>query len=443
MKHIIIGNSAAGLSAAEQIRKNDKGCDIIVITEESFRNYSKPLITYYLADKLELEKVYFKDDDFYKKNDLDLKTNTKVVEIDTEGKRVVFDSGKGETFDKLLIANGGIPIIPGIKVIDRSDGKSLMLEEAMQKINGLFTLTTLEDAINIKNYILNKKIKSASILGGGLIGMKTTEAFLELGLKIDLIELADRVLAATFDLKASSILENRIIEQMGSIYKRNTIEEIYIEKNNLSAFKLKDGRTIDSKLVIIAVGVDPDLSLVKKESILTGRGVIVDEYMSTTCKDIYAAGDVAESYDILSNTRRNIAIWPLAVRQGFIAGNNMSGGKRSYKGGFFKNSVEILGVPSISMGITNIEKGMGKGFEVFEEFEPLKNFYRKIIVKEGKVIGAILIGNIERAGIYAGLINNKIDISNVVQNIAKEDFGIIQLPSDYRKHLVVGEGIEV
>jgi NAD(P)H-nitrite reductase large subunit len=121
----------------------------------------------------------------------------------------------------------------------------------------------------------------------------------------------------------------------------------------------------------------------------------------------------------------------------------MAGGNKKYSGGFFMNSVEILEIPSISMGLTNIEDKEEKGIEVLKDFNPDKNTYKKVIIRNNRIIGVILVGNIERAGIYAGLIRNEIDISGVKENISREDFGIIHLPADYKKHLVVGEGIEV
>ena len=107
------------------------------------------------------------------------------------------------------------------------------------------------------------------------------------------------------------------------------------------------------------------------------------------------------------------------------------------------NSVEILGVPSISMGLTNLSMQDDNTVEIKKEFKPDENLYKKIVIKDNRIIGIIMVGNIERAGIYAGLIRNKINLSGVKQNIFKENFGIIHLPSDYKKHLVVGEGIEV
>ena len=165
--------------------------------------------------------------------------------------------------------------------------------------------------------------------------------------------------------------------------------------------------------------------------------------MRTSAKNIYAAGDVAEGLDILLGENRNIAIWPLAVRQGAVAGINMAGGNKKYNGGFFMNSVEILQIPTISMGLTNIVEERGKNIEVLKDFNPEKNTYKKVVIRDNRVVGIIMVGNIERAGIYAGLIRNEIDISSVKDNISREDFGIINLPVNYKKHLVIGEGIEV
>ena len=200
---------------------------------------------------------------------------------------------------------------------------------------------------------------------------------------------------------------------------------------------------IPCKLLVVAIGVNPETGMIKDSGIRTDRGIIVDDHMRTSMDNIYAAGDVVKTRDMLSGQQKNIAIWPLAVRQGRIAGTNMAGGRQVYAGGFFMNSVEILGVPVISMGLSSIGESTYEELKIYRQHKPESSIYRKIIVKDDRVIGAILVGSIERAGIYAGLINNRVDISEIKDNIVREDFGIIQLPADYKKHLVIGDGIEV
>jgi len=208
---------------------------------------------------------------------------------------------------------------------------------------------------------------------------------------------------------------------------------------------LKSGKQLSCNLLVVAVGVFPDVSILEgcAGKVKADKGIVVDQFMKTTADNIYAAGDVIKSFDMLTGENRSIAIWPLAVRQGVIAGKNMAGIPVSYSGGFFMNSVEILGIPVISMGLSNADGNEIEEIETFKVYNLQKRIYRKIVIRNNNVIGAILAGAIERAGIYAGLISNKIDISDIKDNIAKEDFGIIQLPEGYRKHLVVGDGIEV
>ena len=439
--YIIIGNSAAGLAAAESIRELDRTGEIMILTGENYLNYSKPMITYFLAGAVNLDKIHFKDEKFYTDNRLDIKLSTIVRSIDTDKMFLITGDGSRYEFRKLLIASGGRPIIPKIKAVgagslDFIDGTNY------EKVGGIFTLTNLDDAVRIKNYIKKNDIKNISILGGGLIGLKAAEAFLEKGIDVNIIELADRILAATFDREASGIIEKRIKSKGSNIFRNNTIEEVYTGGGKIAGYKLKDGRKMECRLLVIAIGVNPDAGFIESGNLDMARGIIVDDHMRTSAENIYAAGDVVKGPDMLLGINRNIAIWPLAVRQGATAGANMAGGNKKYSGGFFMNSVELLGVPSISMGITNVGEEV-EGVEVLRDFNADKNIYRKVVIQNNRIIGVILVGNIERAGIYAGLIRNKIDISSVKENITREDFGIIHLPADYKKHLVIGEGIEV
>jgi len=425
----------------------------VVFSEENYINYSKPLITYFLEGVVSLDKIYFKNKNFYRDNNIDTCLNTRIKFIDVGKMLLISDNDTEFGFKKLLIASGGKPIIPEIKAtyINKSDdnqnGKdglhSFINRENYRDIKGIFTLTTLSDAIEIKSYIEKNKIKKVSILGGGLIGLKSAEAFLEMGVSIDIIELADRILAATYDREASGIIEKKIISKGSSIYKNNTIEEIYITDGKISGCRLKDGRKMKCTLLIIAIGVNPNINFIKNGKLKIRKGIVVDDFMRTSAKNIYAAGDVVEAYDILLGENRNIAIWPLAVRQGAVAGINMAGGNEKYSGGFFMNSVEILQISTISMGLTGVKEKEEKSIEVLKDYNPEKNRYKKVVIRDNKIVGLIMVGNIERAGIYAGLIKNGIDISSVKDNISREDFGIINLPVDYKKHLVVEEGIEV
>jgi NAD(P)H-nitrite reductase large subunit len=451
--YAIIGNSAAGLAAAESIRELDKTGKILIFSEEKYRNYSKPLITYFLEGAVSADKIHFKSNNFYRNNNIDIRQGTVVKSVDTKKMFLTCGDGLRYEFGKLLIAGGGRPIIPEIKAVcnNTDNSKSGKADDSSTYINsgnygeteGIFTLTTLSDAFKIKDFIGENNITEISILGGGLIGLKSAEAFLKMGMTVNIIEIADRILSATFDRQASDIIEKRITDRGSNIYKNNTIEEIFMTNKKISGCRLKDGKRIECRMLVIAIGVVPNTGFIKNGAPEINRGIIVNSHMCTSVKNIYAAGDVAEATDILSERKRNIAIWPLAVKQGTIAGINMAGGDKKYSGGFFMNSVEILGIPTISMGLAGIDEKECKIFEIYKDFNPEKNTYKKVVIRNNKIIGLIMVGNIERAGIYAGLIQNEIDVNGVKDNISREDFGIVNLPVDYKKHLVSGEGIEI
>ncbi|MFH1904897.1 MAG: FAD-dependent oxidoreductase [bacterium] len=423
-KYLIMGNSAAGIAGIEGIRKIDKTGSITVISDENIFNYSKPLISYLLSNKVKKKDMFFRSRDFYGENKVNLILDKRANKLDVKRKIVYFANNQSIEFDKLLIATGGIPIISKIK------GSNL---------DGVFAFTTLSNAVSIKEYIKNHSVKDAVVIGGGLIGLKTVEALIELGIKVSIVELADRILSTTFDIKASEIIQKALKKTSCSIFRNNTVVEI-LSKNGIKSLTLKSHEKISADLIITAIGVRPNIQLVKNTSIITNRGILVDETMQTNVKDIYAAGDVCESDTLLDECKKNIPIWPNAFKQGRIAGENMAGGNTIYLGGVAMNSVELCGISTISIGKTSL--GQNK-YEILEMHKKEESIYKKIVLENNHIVGCIFIGNIERAGIYTGLIMNKIDISDIKDRLLEDDFGVLALPGKYRKHLVGDVGLEV
>ncbi|MFH1798479.1 MAG: FAD-dependent oxidoreductase [Candidatus Omnitrophota bacterium] len=422
MRYVIIGNSASGIAAVEGIREIDKEGGIVIISGESHFNYSRPLISYYLGKKIDFASLSYRGKEFYKKNGVELLLNSIAEKISINKKQVILSDGKRISFDKLLIATGGTPIIPEIK-----GGKAA----------GVFTFITLSDALKIEKHIEHSKVKNAIIIGGGLIGLKAAEALMELKIKTSIVELADRVLSNALDKTASGIIENILKKSECQLIANNTVVELKSKNNKVSEAVLKDGQKIPADLVILAIGVRPNLELVKNSVIKSKKGILVDSHMRTSAKDIYASGDCGEAGNQV------LAIWPEAVKQGKIAGFNMAlrqgsgqaGARKEYKGGFLMNSVELCGVPIISVGESSGEGKPGKSLVYYDEKKPI---YKKIVLENGRIKGALFVGKIDRAGIYTGLIKDKIDTTDFKDNLLKEDFGLINLPKEYRKHLVKG-----
>ncbi|ACM22450.1 NAD(P)/FAD-dependent oxidoreductase [Thermotoga neapolitana] len=419
MRYIVVGSGPAGLNAIEAIRELDKDGEILLTTAEKYVGYSRPLITYLLGRKVTEEKMYYRTEDYLKEMGVSIKPATRVERVIPKEKVVVTSTGEKIAYDKLLLAVGGKPFVPKI--------------EGLEGKEGVFTFTTWEDEERVERYIKENDVREAVVLGGGLIGLKTTEALMELGVKVTIVELADRILSVTFDKKASEIITNALKKEGCDVITNDTIVAVKGE-GSVSSVVLKSGKEIPTRLLIIAIGVRPNVDFLKDSGIEINRGIVVNEKMETSEKDIYAAGDCTEFYDLIDGQRKTIAIWPVAVAQGRVAGYNMAGGNVRYPGGIPMNSVELAGIPTISVGHTNVE---GDEYEILTYEEG--NTYKKMVIKDNKLIGAVLVNDIDRAGIYTGLILQKMDVSSFKDKLLDENFGLVYLPKEFRKKMLEGE----
>ena len=414
MKYLIIGNSAAAVGAVEAIRRNDKGNPIIIISDEPHHVYSRPLISYLLAGHTKEDKMYYRDENFYKENNVETVFNKKVTGVDTKKKQVILEDKKKIDYDKLLIATGGTPFVPPIKGKDRKN---------------VYTFTKWSDAEDIIK--ISKKVQKAVVIGAGMIGLKAIEGLNAIGIDVTVVELAPEVLSRALDKDASRIVQRKMEEAGVEVITNNEVVEITGKGNVATGVVLRDKKKIKCDLVIVAIGVIPNTGFIKESGIKINRGIVVDERMETNIKGVYAAGDVVEALNMLTNEKMPIPIWPLAYRQGSIAGDNMSGGTLVYKGGFPMNSIEFPGAPTISLGIIDPR---GEGYESLIKNDAKNGNYKRIIIKNERLVGAILVGDdVDRAGILTGLIKEQKPVTAFKDKLLDRNFGFVHMPREHRR----------
>ncbi|WP_456325657.1 NAD(P)/FAD-dependent oxidoreductase [Desulfonauticus submarinus] len=392
MKYVIIGNGVSSIGAIEGIRKRDGNGQITVLTEENFLTYGRPLISYYLAGKVGDDRLALRPEDFYEKNRVEVKLGCEVIKINCADKRVILRGGEEVEYDRLLLATGGTPFCPPLK---GSDGE------------GVYFFTTLAHAKKLAQVV--DKLKKVVVIGGGLIGLKAAESLFDRGVKVSIVELAPRVLSAAFDDIAGKIVANRLEEVGISIFCKTTAQEIKRDKaGNIKGVLLQNGKFLEADAVVIAIGVVPNISLAKDAGLKINRGIIVDKFLTTSDTNIFAAGDVAEAWDMLVDEPRVVPIWPNAYSQGYFAGQNMADAKVEYEGGIPMNSIGFYGLPTISIGIVNPPKDQDFEIEVFVDEE--KEIYRKLVFKGDFLVGCVLVGDIDMAGRYAGYIRFQVPV---------------------------------
>jgi NAD(P)H-nitrite reductase large subunit len=425
-RYVLVGNSTAAVAAVEGIRSVDPTGRIVLISREEEHTYSRPLISHLLAGHVDEARMDYRPRDFYARHGVEARLGIEVGRVDAARRELELPSGGRLGFEKLLVATGGSPVVPEV------EGRELA---------GVFSFTAWSDARALRKHIEERKPVRAVVVGGGMIGIKAVEALVPRGLSCTVVELAPHVLSLALD-EAASVLAEDALRRAGVAVECNASVEKIIGKNGcVSGAVLKGGRRIECELLVFAIGVRPNVAAVKDTPVKVDRGILVNERQETSVPGIFAAGDVAQVIDVMTGQSRPIPILPGAYRQGRIAGMNMAGGSEAYEGGLAMNAIAVFDLPTISVGVTSPPSGSG-----YEEMVAVKRSppsYRKVVLKGNRVVGAVFVGDIERAGIYTGLIRNRIDVSGIRQLLLTEEFGVLALPAEYRKHLVSGAGIEV
>lgn len=378
MKYVIIGNAAAGIGTVEGIREYDKDGEILIISDEKYDTYSRPLISYWLKEAVTEENMRYRNADFYEKNNVKTMLDTKVIAIDPDKKEVVIEGGENVPYDKLMVATGSKPFVPPM--------------QGMEKIAKKFSFMKKDDAKAVKEAVFDGA--RVLIVGAGLIGLKAAEALEHYNAKMTVVDLANRILPSILDEAASEIMQKHI-KSKGVRFILNTSVSEFSE----NSAKLSNGETVDFDMVILAVGVRPNVELIKEAGGNVGRGIITDNRQQTSLKDIYAAGDCTESYDISIEANRILAILPNAHNQGVVAGKNMAGKEAYYLNAFPMNAIGFFGLHIITAGSYDGEPVV----------ETDGTNYKKLVVKDKQLKGFILMGKyIKRAGIYTSLIREHI-----------------------------------
>ncbi len=425
-KYLIVGNSVAAISAAENIRKIDPKGSLAMVFEENFpAPYPRPLITYALAGKVDWTKITYKSKEFYRRHNIETFPGKKVVKIDPEAKKAFLENGKEINYHKLLLATGSRPVIPPIKGIDKK---------------GVYTFTTLNDAHEINSRL--RFAKQALVIGGGLIGLKGAEALISLGIKTTIVELLERLLAPVLDIYGAQLVKEVFEEQGATVLTGISVTEILPRSGNkasVGGVRLSNGKEIPAEIVIVATGVAPRKELAEKAGIKTNKGILVNERMETSAKDIYAAGDVAEGYDIIVKNYRPLLIWPNAFLQGKVAGLNMAGKNERYEGGVAMNSTNFFGYPIASAGLTNPENE--KEFEILYFKKPKEKIYRRLILKDNKLLGFITAGKVSPNGLLVNLIKKQTNIKSIKRNLLNINFSLIDFPKKYRQSLLAAKEV--
>ncbi|MGN0795527.1 MAG: NAD(P)/FAD-dependent oxidoreductase [Christensenellales bacterium] len=393
MKYLIIGNSIASTGVIEGIRRIDKTGEITVVGDEKRHVYSRPLISYLIQGKTDENRMKYRDDDFFKNNKVKTVLGVSAVKVDAKQKKVTLSDGNDLSYDKIAIATGSRPFLPPIEGYDKVAVKT--------------TFFTMDDAEYLQSVI--DGTKRVLIVGAGLIGLKCAECLVGKVKSITVVDNADFVLHSILDDEEAKEVE-KVLSEKGVTFKlSNGVKKF--EENTA----VLNGESVEFDILVMAVGVRPNVSLVKDAGGKVDRGILVDDKCKTSLADVYACGDCTQYFDISSSTEKIMAILPNAYMQGETAGINMAGGEASFNKAIPMNSIGFFGYHIISAGSYDGEESIEKG----------EGYIKKFFVKDGLLKGFILAGDVNRAGIYTRMVRDKIPLADVDFELIKKEASLI------------------
>jgi NAD(P)H-nitrite reductase large subunit len=385
MRHVIIGNGAAGNAAAAAIRHRDPGPEVLILSDEPQPAYYRPLITNLLAAGPAPEISFSASQGAPLPGERRL--GARVTALDTASQTITLKNGETCGYDRLLLATGASAIVPDIPGWTGS---------------GAYVMRTLADAESVARAA--RAARTALVIGAGRVGLKAAMALQQRGLEVTIVEQSPHLAPMQFDQEASDILAKALSDLGMHLIFNQTVTAIRRAGERLTGAVLADGRVLKTGLMVAAVGVRPNVELARQAGLAVNEGIVVDSRLCTSASEVYAAGDVVETTDIVTGQRMVSGLWTNAVEMGRLAGSNMAGAALEYPGAIaVLNSLEVANIPTVAVGLT--QPPPDPGYQVYQSRRG--STYRKLVCRDNVLVGALLVGDLAGAGVYTGLIRTK------------------------------------
>jgi NADPH-dependent 2,4-dienoyl-CoA reductase/sulfur reductase-like enzyme len=408
MRYLTVGAGAAGMSAAETIREIDPTGEILVYSAEPEGYYSRPALAYYLSREINKKSLFPRESADLLASRLTIRVG-QITAILPDQKVVIDSANNRINYDKLLLATGAEAARPPI------EGASL---------DGVVYLDSLAET----EQIIRKsgRRKTAVVVGGGITALEIVEGLLSRKVRVHFLLRKEHYWGRVLDPSESGIILKRLEEEGVVIHRNTTLEKIIGKKGKVSGAVLSSGQTIGTDLVAFAIGVKPRRDLLETPGLKTQRGVLVNQYMQTSIKDIYAAGDTAEIYDQQTQSWVIDCLWPIARQQGAIAGKNMAGKKTPYLRRSPINVTRLSGLTTTIIGQVgsgdeddeySIVRGESESWQLMPDAVICQNDFEvnrlRLMVGREYLLGAVLMGDQSLSSILEELVVNQIPIGEI------------------------------
>jgi nitrite reductase (NADH) large subunit len=366
-KLVLIGNGMAGVRAIEEVLKiNPDGFEITIFGTEPYPNYNRIQLSKVLQGGTSVSDITLNEWEWYEDNKIRFYPGESVTSINTKTQSVSTDKGRIESYDQLIIATGSNPFMLPLPGADKE---------------GVKAFRNIKDCEEMIEY--SKIYKKAAVIGGGLLGLEAARGLLNLGMEVDVIHIYDYLMERQLDRTAGKLLQAELEKQgMNFILQKNTAE--ITGKKQVTGLKFSDGSKIKADLVVMAVGIKPNVALAQEAGIPVNRGILVNDYLETEIPNVFAVGECAE--------HRGIAYGLVAplYQQGQVLAKRLCGLQvEGYQGSVLSTQLKVSGVDVFSAGKINEDEGT----KVYKTYDDWHGIYKKVLIEDGKITGAVLFGD--------------------------------------------------
>jgi len=400
-RYVVIGNGVAGVTAAQTITRSEGEADLHIYADEPYPYYRRPLLPDFIAGEAQKKDIIFRPPEWYEERGITVHLDCRVAELDTSAHRIGLEDGSSAPYDRLLVATGGWAWMPPVEGAD---------------LGGVFTLRTLDDARAIREQAV--QAQRAVVIGGGLLGLEDARALGALDVEVTVLEIMDHLLPRQLDEEGAEVLRE-ILEQKGVSTYTGVVAEAILGEGSVSSVRIKDGLELPADLVVCSAGWRCEVSLARQAGLEVARGIVVDEHLQTSAEDVYAAGDVAEARGEL------YGIVPAAIEQARVAAANMiAPGSETYKGTLPFTTLKVAGAELTSIGEHIAEDSEA---HVLRQVDMEGPNYRKLVLREGRISGAIMLNDRARSLAVRRLIQEQVDVSGEIDRLLDDDFDLNSL----------------
>lgn len=367
---VIIGAGVAGVTGAEELRRALPDAELTLVGEEPYHFYNRMAITRLVSESTSIDSLYLNRREWAESRRIDFRRGVAATAIDRAEREVTLDDGSRLPYDRLVIASGARPFVPPLDGFGR---------------DGTFVLRTIDDAVQMQQDIRRHRCRNAVVVGGGLLGLEAAYNIGVLDVRVVVLDRGRWPLSRQLDEHAGALLW-AMLDDLGIEVLAQTEAQRVVGDGRVTGVELMDGRVLDAELCLVATGIQPNAELGADAGLDVGVGIVVDDGMRTSDPNIFAVGDVAD------HSGRAYGLWPACVEQARVAAANIAGGDAAFQLAKPPARLKVPGIDLLSIGAVEARPGESRAVVVSAYGT---RSYRKLILEDGRLTGAIILGSPE------------------------------------------------